>query len=306
MHALATVLIVVALTGGTEVPPAQGVPTPSPGDKGLQSQPPANEVSTEAPLPELRAFAAEVRRRWRDARRLQAHYTFIERREEVKLTAFGAVKEGPVKVYEVYPSPEPGNTYKRLIAVDGKPLSPAELEKNDRVHRENVLKRMNESPAEKAKRAREEAKERAEEERTLDELFRVYDIRLVRRERHRGHPTVVATFEPRPNYRPRTDEGKIMKKVRATAWIHETEYQIVRVEVEAIENIGVVYGVLGKIYKGTTGEFVRTKVNDEVWLPVRARLTARGRALVRKFDFDQVTEWSDYKKFVVRTEEAMR
>jgi hypothetical protein len=165
---------------------------------------------------------------------------------------------------------------------------------------------MNESPAEKAKRAREEAKERAEEERTLDELFRVYDIRLVRRERHRGHPTVVATFEPRPNYRPRTDEGKIMKKVRATAWIHETEYQIVRVEVEAIENIGVVYGVLGKIYKGTTGEFVRTKVNDEVWLPVRARLTARGSALVRKFDFDQVTEWSDYKKFVVRTEEAMR
>jgi len=97
-----------------------------------------------------------------------------------------------------------------------------------------------------------------------------------------------------------------MKKVRATAWIHETEYQIVRVEVEAIENIGVGYGVLGKIYKGTTGEYVRTKVNDEAWLPVRARLTARGRALVRKFDFDQVTEWSDYKKFVVRTEEAMR
>ena len=298
MQAFVTVLMVVALTGGSDL--SAVVRT------GLQSRLPATLQPSEQPLPELNAFAAEVRRRWREARRLQAQYTFIERREEVKLTALGKVKEGPVKVYEVYPSPEPGNTYKRLIAVDGKPLSKAEIEKNDRIHRENVLERMNESPAEKAKRAREEAKERAEEERTIDEMFKVYDIRIVRREHFNGHPTVVATFEPRPNYRARTDEAKIMKKVRATAWIHEAEYQIVRVEVEAVDNIGVGLGVLGKIYKGTTGEFVRTKVNDEVWLPVRARLTARGRALVRKFDIDQVTEWSDYKKFVVKTEEAMR
>jgi hypothetical protein len=96
-----------------------------------------------------------------------------------------------------------------------------------------------------------------------------------------------------------------MKKVRATAWIHETEYQIVRAELEAIDNIGVGLGVLGKVYKGTTAQYLRTKVNGEVWLPVRARVTARGRAFVRKFDLDTVTEWSEYKKFVVRTEETV-
>ena len=85
-----------------------------------------------------------------------------------------------------------------------------------------------------------------------------------------------------------------------------TDGGVVRVEVEAIDNIGVGYGVLGKVYKGSTGEYVRRKVNGEVWLPVRARFSARGRALVRKFDFDQLTEWSDYKKFVVKTEEARR
>ena len=41
------------------------------------------------------------------------------------------MKDGPVKVYEVYPSEEPGNTWKRLVSVDGKPLRAAELEKND-------------------------------------------------------------------------------------------------------------------------------------------------------------------------------
>ena len=88
-----------------------------------------------------------------------------------------------------------------------------------------------------------------------------------------------------------------MKKIRARAWIHETEHQIVRVEIEALDDIGFGMGVIGKLYKGTVGEFVRTKVNGEVWLPARARFTAKGRALFRKFAIDSVTEWWDYKKF---------
>ena len=273
---------------------------------GLQPHLSGTASPDNRPLPEFKPFADEVRKRWRAARALQAQYTFTERREEVKMSALGKVKEGPIKTYEVYPSPEPGNTYKRLVAVNGTPISPAELEKNDRVHREHVLKQMNEPPEKKARRAREAAKERAEEERAIDELFLVYDIRIVGRETLAGHPTVVVTFAPRPNYQARTDEAKAMKKIRAKAWIHETEYQIVRAELEAIDNIGFGLGVLGKVYKGTTAEYVRTKVNGEVWLPVRARVSARGRAFVRKFDIDTVTEWSDYKKFVVKTEEALR
>jgi hypothetical protein len=262
----------------------------------------------EQPLPDASAFIARVRARLRTDRELQAQYTFLERREEVKVSKLGKVKDGPVKLYEVYPSVEPGNTYKRLISVDGQRLSDEELEKNDRIHRHHIMERLNESPEEKAKRARGEAKERAEDQRVIDELFALYDITLVRRETIDGHPTVLASLEPRRQYKPRTDEGKIMKKIRARAWVHEQEHQIVRVEIEALENIGYGLGVIGKIYKGTEGEFVRTKVNGEVWLPARARLTARGRALFRKFAVDSVTEWWDYKKFSVTTttEETIR
>ncbi len=190
--------------------------------------------------------------------------------------------------------------------MDGKPLSEAELDKNDAVHQKHILARLNESPAQKAKRAREEAKERAEEKREIDEIFAAYEITLVRREAVDGHPTILAALEPRRNYKARTDEGKMMKKIRARAWIHETEYQIVRVEIEALEDIGVGLGVIGKLYKGTVGEFERTKVNGEVWLPARARFTAKGRALFRKFAIDSVTEWWDYKKFSVSTTEETR
>ena len=100
--------------------------------------------------------------------------------------------------------------------------------------------------------------------------------------------------------------GPELCKQRARAWVHETEYQLVRVEVEALENIGYGMGIIGKVYKGTEGAFVRTKVNGEVWLPAKARLTAKGRALFRKFAVDSVTEWWDYKKFSVKTSEEVQ
>ena len=65
----------------------------------------------------------------------------------------GKVSAGPVKTYEVYPSVEPGNTYKRLVAVDGVPLKPEELARGDRIHREDVLR-------EAARRERETPQER--------------------------------------------------------------------------------------------------------------------------------------------------
>lgn len=295
-------IIVTALAGLVHLatPNAQ-LPTP----KVAESPQPGNSLPPEA-LPEVSAFAASVRARLRSDRALQAQYTFLERREEVTMSKLGKVKEGPVKVYEVYPSVEPGNTYKRLISIDGKPLSPTELEKNDQVHQKHLLERMNEPPEKKAKRERDEAKERAEEQRAIDELFALYEITLVRREIIDGHSTILAALEPRRNYKPRTDDGKVMKKIRARAWVHETEYQIVRVQVEALEDIGYGLGIVGKVYKGTEGEFVRTKVNGEVWLPARARVNAKGRALFRKFAIDSVTEWWQYKKFSVKTSEELR
>jgi hypothetical protein len=271
----------------------------------LQASSPGPQAE-DPPLPDVSAFAAQVRARLKTDRALQAQYTFMERREEITMSKLGKVKDGPVKVYEVYPSEDPGNLYKRLISVDGKPLGEAELAKNDAVHQKHILARLNESPTQKAKRAREEARDRAEEQREIDEMFAAYDITLVGREAVDGHPTILASLEPRRNFKARTDEGKVMKKIRARVWIHETQYQIVRVEIEAIQDIGVGFGVIGKLYKGTVGEFERTKVNGEVWLPARARLTAKGRALFRKFAIDSVTEWWDYKKFSVSTTEETR
>jgi hypothetical protein len=250
-----------------------------------------------------------VRKRLMSDRELQSQYTFIERREEIEVSKLGKVSKGPVKTYEVYPSTEPGNTYKRLIAVNGMPVSPAELEKQDRIHREDVLremaKRQRESPADRAKRERREAKERADREAVLDEIFQAYDIRLAGRDVVDGHPALVAMLEPKPRYRPRTDEGELMTKVRARVWISEHDYQVIKGEGEAIDDVTYGWGIVGRLYKGSRAVFERRKVNGEVWLPSRATFTGTGRALLfRRFTIESVTTYSDYKKFSVTTQET--
>jgi hypothetical protein len=257
------------------------------------------------PLPDAAAFAAEVKSRLRTDRALQAQYTFLERREEIEVSKLGKVKKGSVKEYEVYPSIVPGNTYKRLITVDGRPLDAAQLMKNDEKHRKDVLAETNESPAARRKREQENAKLRAEERQVIDEIFSLYDIRVVGRDTVNGYPTIVATLEPRPKYVPKTDDARVMKKFRVRAWVHEADYQVVKIDAEAIGDLTFGWGIIGRLHKGARAVLERRKVNDEVWLPARVHVIGTGRAVMfRKFAIDSVTEWFDYKKFSVKTDQT--
>jgi hypothetical protein len=262
--------------------------------------------SSDAPLPDKEQFVAEVRARIRTDRALQANYTFIERRQEIEIGKLGKVSTEDTKTYEVYPSAVPGFTYKRLIAVNGKPLSPEELARNDKKHRED-LERVAASPSEQAKQKRDGERNQREERAAIDEAFRVYDIQIVGRETIGGYPTIVGTLDPRPEYRPRTDDGEMMKKFRARVWIHEFDYQLVKADLESLEDVTVGWGIVGRLYKGAKVSFERTKVNDEVWLPSRVRIAGNGRALLfRRFSLNALTEWSDYKKFTVTTQETLK
>ena len=306
---LATVLLGPDVGGVSADDEPRGVAARGAHDPGAGGQPPANPSVSDRPLPDPKTFGAEVRRRMLTDRELQSQYTFIEKREEIKVTKLGKVSAGPVKTYEVYPSVERGNTYKRLIAVNGVPVPPAELEKQDRTHREDVLreaaKRERETPEERQRRVHDEEKERIEWNRTLDEVFQLYDIRLVGREVLNGHTTVIAMLEPKPAYRPRTEAGQWMKKLRVRAWISESDYQVVKGVGQVIDDVTFGWGLALRLHTGTVAEFERTKINDEVWLPARMEIKGSGRALLRRFTVSSLTTYSDYKKFNVSTDQAL-
>ena len=138
----------------------------------------------------------------------------------------------------------------------------------------------------------------------MNDAFTIYEARVAGREVLDGQPVLVATLEPRQNVDAKTREGKWMKKFHGKIWASESDYQIARIEADVIDDVTYGWGILARLHKGTRAEFVRRKVNGEVWLPARETIHASGRSLLfRKFKLDTETTYSDYRKFEVSTGE---
>ena len=258
----------------------------------------------EQPLPDFDTFAAEVKKHLATDEERQSGYMFIERRTEQKVDGSGRVTSESVKVFEVYPGLPGEERYRRLIEEDGRPLVAEKLASQDRERQEEVesYTKTQASEARRLKAAREQEKARKRYSAAVDDLFRIYDIRLIRRESIGGHVTIAATLDPKEGVKPQTDDGKIMRNFKARAWVSESDYELVRIEVEAIRDLSFGMGLLARVHKGTVATFDRRKVNNEVWLPGKVTWTASGRLLLlRRLRLRGISDFSGYKKFTVDT-----
>ena len=261
----------------------------------------------ERPLPDFDAFAAQVKKHLATDEERQSGYMFIERRTEQKVDSAGRVTSESVKVFEVYPGLPGEERYRRLIEENGQRIVPDKLARQDRERQQAVESYARASESQRQKAAREQEKARRRYGAAIDDLFRIYDIRMIRRESIDGHGTILATLDPKDNVKPQTDDGKIMRNFKARAWISESDYELVRVEIEAIRDVSFGLGLLARVHKGTVAAFERRKVNDEVWLPAKVTWTASARVLiVRRLRLRGISEFSGYKKFSVDTSTTYR
>jgi hypothetical protein len=263
----------------------------------------------EQPLPDFDAFAAQVKKHLATDEERQSGYMFVERRTEQKVDGTGRVTSESIKVFEVYPGLPGEERYRRLIEENGQRLVPDKLARQDRERQEDVesYTKAQASQAQRQKAAREHEKARRRYSAAIDDLFGIYDIRMIRREAIDGHSTILATLDPKEGIRPQTDDGKIMRNFKARAWISESDYELVRVEIEAIRDLSFGMGLLARVHKGTVATFERRKVNNEVWLPAKVTWTASGRLLlVRRLRLRGISEFSSYRKFTVDTSTTYR
>jgi len=261
-------------------------------------------VAQERPLPDFNTFAAEVKKHLATDEERQSGYVFNERRLEQKVNAAGRVTDESVKVYEVYPGLPGEERYRRLIEEDGRPIPTSRLARQDtdRQKKAEEYARKQAVASERQKEAREQDKARQEYSAAVEDIFRIYDIQMVRREPIEGLDTILATLTPKPGARPQTDDGKIMRHFKARAWISESDYELVRVEIEAIDNLSFGLGLLARVHKGTVATYQRRKVNGETWLPLKVTWTASGRLLLlRRLRLRGVSEFSNYRRYSVDT-----
>jgi hypothetical protein len=264
----------------------------------------AIHAQQERPLPNYDAFAAEVKKHLATDEERQSGYMFIERRIEQKLDSGGRMTSETTKVFEVYPGLPGEERYRRLIEENGRAVVPDKLARRDRERQKDVesYTKAQASESQRQKAARESEKARRRYQAAIDDLFRLYDIRMVRREPIDGHDTILATLNPKEGVKPQTEDGEIMRHFKARAWISESDYELVRVELEAVSDLSFGLGLLARVHKGTVASFERRKVNNEVWLPAKVTWSASGRLLlVRRLRLRGISEFSGYRKFSVDT-----
>ncbi len=306
---LATTIAPAAAPQAKQAPPA--VPAQAPGPATAAAAPAGTPpaVYTPAfntPLAPSDPFIRKMRSAIRFDDDLQQAYTYLERRRDVKITGLGKVTVGPLRTFEVYPSNQPGRTYKRLIAVEGKPLPPAELARRDDEHRRNVLAEIErdkvEPPAARKARLAKEAQERRERDAIVNDAFAIFQATVLGRDTIDGQSVLVLWLSPRKNVSPRTREGGYMTTFAGKLWVDEAGGQIVKIDLTAFDDISVGLGVVGRVHQGARLEFARRRVNNEAWLPSSSHISAKGRTLLfRPFTFDVRTDYMDYKKWSVDT-----
>ncbi|MBI4265400.1 MAG: hypothetical protein HY657_13585 [Acidobacteria bacterium] len=266
----------------------------------------AAPAAQDRPLRDEEAFLREARTHLQTDSALQSSYTYLETRRERKLDRHGRVTSESVKVFEHSPGLPGEPRWERLVAENGRPVPGAELAAQDRERQRKAqayLRRMANRPQQEYERQLRAWEEyRREAEARVDDIFRVYDIRMLGREAVRGHDTIVFSLTPRPDARPRTREGGQMRRFSARAWVSESDHELVRLEAVAVDDLAFGWGLLARLHEGARLTFERRKVNGEVWLPAVSSYQGRARVgLVAMLRRSGSSEYSNYRKFTVDT-----
>ena len=205
----------------------------------------------------------------------------------MKISRLGRVTIGPLRTFEVFPDPAGGEAYKRLIAVEGERLSAEELARRDAEHQRDV---------QKARRQEGGQDERQRRESMLADALAVYEIALAGRDRFLGEPVFIVDVRPRRDAPVRTREGRWMKRFAGQILVSETNAQVLRLDMRAIEDVTIGWGVVGRIHDGSRVRFSRQQF-DKWWVPAELTYEASGRTLLfRPFQFSVTTTYTDYRR----------
>ena len=266
----------------------------------LPAPPATTSTPRQGDFPDPDVFMRQVRDAVRLDYELQSQFTYTEERRDVRISRLGKVEVGPLRTFQVFPSSRPGRTYKRLLAVDGKPLSAEELARRDREHEQHLAEiaaaERRETPEDRAKRLRKEREELAERDAILDDALAVFEPAFEARDVIDGQDVFVITLTPREHARVTTREGGWLKEFAGRVWIAEAGRQIVKLDLRAKDDVSIGWGILGRLHEGSRFVFARRRV-EGAWLPAEVIFDASGRTLLfRSFDVDLVTTYSNYKR----------
>jgi len=258
-------------------------------------------AAAQAPLPDLSTFLHEVRVRVQTDAQRQYDYSYIERQRKTTLDADGRASDVSTVTLESHPGFSGEARWQCVIERDGQRVPEDELKKEVEKRRREVEDHRRtitrQTADDRARQERDWDKRRRELADTIDDIFRVFEIRMLRREVVDGHGAIVVSLEPRPGAKPVSEDGRWFASFRGRAWISESEFELMHAEVEALDDLNIGFGLLARLHQGTRAVFDRRKVGEGRWLPIKSTVTMSARVLLLKHVRQELTsEYSSYRR----------
>jgi hypothetical protein len=275
----------------TQAPLQQQVPQTSAQQPVATTETPAPE---EKPLPPIPQLLFDVERNEKSLEAARKSYTYHVHLEQQELDKHGGLKKTEVTDSESFRID--GVLINRVVARNGKPLTPDEAKKED----ERIDKEVAKDKERRANRQGkgEETDSQGNEMISTARILELGKFSNPRRVDFYGRPTIVADYAGDPNAKTRnTAEGAIRDLV-GTVWIDEQDHVLVGARGQFLKDFKIGGGLVLDIHKGLGFEYRATHINGEVWLP--ASTDAQGSARFLLFGgvngrIHLVT--SDYRKF---------
>lgn len=276
------------------------------------------KISSEA-LPDIPALLKEVGKNEDEIDRLLEKYTYTQTITSREFDSKGQMKVKESETFELIF--HKGARIRRLVAKNGKPLSPkeeADAQKNVEKRIRDIEKRAAEKERKERETAQKESKssdantdgdpnsdpeDERKERPSIADVLRASKLLNPRRERFRSRDVIVFDFEPLPGYKPQKNYEKLFGKMAGALWIDPVDKQVARVEARLVAAYKIGGGVLASLKEGANFTIEQERVNEEIWLPTRAEVNLGVRVLlVKGININQTITYRDYKRFSVEAE----
>jgi len=207
------------------------------------------------------------------------NYTFLQREQERLLDGSGRVKSKQSRTLDV--TLLEGSPYRRLVARNDQPLSPAEQKKEEEKLRKSIEDRSHETPEQRAQRIADWERRQQRRREPLKELPAAFDFKLAGQETLDGREAYVIDATPKPGYKPKVASASYLPKIKGRIWIDNHDYHWAKAEMETLDTISFA-GFLLRLSKGSRLTLEQARINNEVWLPKRVLLQGSLRLILIK------------------------
>ncbi len=180
-----------------------------------------------------------------------------------------------------------GSPYRKLVAINGKPISAEQQQQEQQRMEAAVAKRRRESEQERAERISKFETDRKRDQQLMDQLTKGFEFTLLGQQKLDGFDVYELKATPKPGYQPPTVDTQVLKGMHGKLWIDKKTFQWVKVEAEVTRPVSI-EGFVAQVEPGTRFELEKTPVEDgKVWLAKHYSMRAKAKVF---YLFDHKSE----------------